>query len=153
MSSGNPENDSERSLLLIKPDGVRRGLIGQVIARVESKGLEIIGLKMVHLTDSQIDRLYDIHIGKEFYPDLKSFIGSGPVVAIAVQGTNAVKVVRKLLGATNSIEALPGTIRGDFGLALTKNIAHGSDAPERAQYELSIFFPPEISGKASLDKL
>lgn len=136
---------------MIKPDGVERGLIGQVITRVEAKGLTIVGLRMVQLTDTQIDRLYDIHIDKAFYPELKSFILSGPVVVIAVQGPYAVKVVRELLGATNSVEAQPGTIRGDFGLALTKNIAHGSDAPERAQYELSVLFPPDISGKASPD--
>jgi nucleoside-diphosphate kinase len=149
METENSENDSECTLLLIKPDGVKRGLIGQVIARVEAKRLTILGLRMVQLTDTQVDRLYDIHIDKDFYPELKSFILSGPVVAIAVQGSNAVKVVRKLLGATNSIEAQPGTIRGDFGLALTKNIAHGSDAPKRAQYELAVFFPPDISGKAN----
>ena len=143
--------EPETTLLLIKPDGVKRGLIGQIITRVEEKRLTIVGLRMVQLTDTQIDRLYDIHIDKAFYPELKSFIRSGPVVAIAVQGRHAVQVVRKLLGATNSVEAQPGTIRGDFGLALTKNIAHGSDAPERAQYELAVFFPPDISGKTTLE--
>ncbi|MFX0122249.1 MAG: nucleoside-diphosphate kinase [Candidatus Hodarchaeota archaeon] len=130
----------EKTLLMIKPDAVQRSLIGQIISRIEEKGLKIIGLKMVQLTESKIDKLYDIHIGKSFYPILKSFIISGPVVAIVIQGKDAVKIVRKLAGITNSPEADPGTIRGDFGLDLTKNIVHASDAVDRAQYELDIFF-------------
>ncbi len=95
------------------------------------------------MTDKQIDQLYDIHTEKEFYPILKSFILSGPLVAIAIQGINCVKVVRKLAGATNSPDAEPGTIRGDFGINLTKNIVHSSDKPERAKYELSVLFSSE----------
>jgi nucleoside-diphosphate kinase len=131
---------AEKTLLMIKPDAVQRSLIGRIISRIEEKGLKIIGLKMVQLTESKIDQLYDIHIGKSFYPILKSFIISGPVIAIAIQGNNVVKVVRKLAGITNSPEADPGTIRGDFGLDLTKNIVHASDAVDRAQYELGILF-------------
>lgn len=131
---------SEKTLLMIKPDAVQRSLIGRIISRIEEKGLKIIGLKMVQLTEPEVDRLYDIHIGKSFYDILKSFIISGPVVAIAIQGNNAVKVIRKLAGITNSPEADPGTIRGDFGIDLTKNIVHASDAVERAQYELGTFF-------------
>jgi nucleoside-diphosphate kinase len=130
----------ETTLLMIKPDAVQRSLIGQIISRIEGKGLKIIGLQMTQLTESLVDQLYDIHINKEFYPVLKSFILSGPIVSIAIQGKNAVKVVRKLCGVTNSPEAEPGTIRGDFGLDLTKNIVHSSDATERAKYELNILF-------------
>ncbi|MFW9905676.1 MAG: nucleoside-diphosphate kinase [Candidatus Thorarchaeota archaeon] len=131
---------SEKTLLMIKPDAVQRSLIGRIISRIEEKGLKIIGLKMVQLTEPKIDLLYDIHIGKSFYDILKSFIISGPVVAIAIQGNNAVKVIRKLAGITNSPEADPGTIRGDFGLDLTKNIVHASDAVDRAEYELNTLF-------------
>ena len=134
---------TEKTLLVIKPDAVQRGLIGEVISRIENKGLQIIALRMMQLTGEQIDQLYDIHANKEFYPILKSFILSGPLVAIAIQGTNSVKIVRKLAGATNSPEAEPGTIRGDFGVDLTKNIVHSSDKPERAIYELSVLFKTE----------
>jgi nucleoside-diphosphate kinase len=130
----------ETTLVMIKPDAVQRSLIGQIISRIEDKGLKLVGLQMMQLTDSIVDQLYDIHIKKEFYSILKSFILSGPIVAIAIQGKHAVKVVRKLCGATNSPEAEPGTIRGDFGLDLTKNIVHSSDATERAKYELDVLF-------------
>jgi len=100
----------------------------------------IFALKLLQLTDDEIDELYDIHIEKDFYPFLKSFILSGPLVAIAIKGDNCVKIVRKLAGATNSPEAEPGTIRGDYGVNLTKNIVHSSDKPERALYELNVLF-------------
>ena len=133
----------QKTLLVIKPDAVQRGLIGEIISRVERKGLQIIALKMLQLKDEKVDQLYDIHIGKEFYSILKSFILSSPLVAIAIQGENCVKIVRKLAGATNSPEAEPGTIRGDFGVGLTKNIVHSSDKPERALYELNVLFTDE----------
>ncbi len=131
---------TESTLLMIKPDAVQRALIGRIISRIEEKGFKIIGLRMVQLTETMVDQLYDIHIGKKFYPVLKSFILSGPVVAIAIKGNNAVKVIRKLAGITNSPKAEPGTIRGDFGLDLTKNIVHASDQIERAEYELNVLF-------------
>lgn len=134
---------TEKTLLVIKPDAVQRGLTGNIISRIERKGLKIIALKMMKLTDNDVDKLYDIHVEKGFYSLLKSFILSGPLVAIAIQGKNCVKIVRKLAGATNSPEAEPGTIRGDFGIDLTKNIVHSSDKPERAQYELSVLFKDE----------
>lgn len=134
---------TEKTLLIIKPDAVQRGLIGEIVSRIEKKGLQIIALRMMQLTGEQIDRLYDIHTTKEFYPILKSFILSGPLVAIAIQGNNCVKIVRKLAGATNSPDAEPGTIRGDFGINLTKNIVHSSDKPERALYELGVLFTEE----------
>ena len=131
---------NQTTLLMIKPDVVQRGLIGEIISRIEKKGLKIVGLKMATLTESTIERLYDVHLKKSFFPILKAFIMSGPIVIIAIQGSNAVKVVRKLCGVTNSPEAEPGTIRGDFGLHLTKNIVHSSDKPERAHYELGVLF-------------
>jgi len=134
---------TEKTLLIIKPDAVQRGLIGEIISRIENKGLQIIALRMVQLTGEQIDELYDIHAKKEFYPILKSFILSGPLVAIAIQGDNCVNIVRKLAGATNSPDADPGTIRGDYGINLTKNIVHSSDKPERAIYELNVLFTSE----------
>lgn len=130
----------ETTLLMVKPDAVQRGLIGRIITRVEEKGFKIIGIKMQQLSESQVDQLYDIHKEKGFFSKLKSFILSGPIVALAVQGPDAVKVIRTLAGVTNSPEADPGTIRGDFGLQLTKNIVHSSDKVERARYELGILF-------------
>ena len=134
---------TEKTLLVIKPDAVQRGLIGEIISRIERKGLQIIALKMLQLTNDEVDQLYDIHLEKRFYPLLKSFILSGPLIAIAIQGEECVKIVRKLAGATNSPEAEPGTIRGDFGVNLTKNIVHSSDKPERALYELNVLFREE----------
>ena len=130
----------ENTLLVIKPDAVQRGLIGDIISRIENKGLKVIALKMLKLKEDQVDRLYNVHIGKNFYPLLKKFILSGPIVAIAIQGIDCVQIVRRLAGATNSPLAEPGTIRGDYGMNLTKNIVHSSDKPERAQYELGVLF-------------
>ncbi len=130
----------ETTLLMIKPDAVQRGLIGKIITRVEAKGFKIIGIRMHQLSEPEVDQLYDIHREKGFFPKLKEFILSGPIVALAVQGPDAIKVIRLLAGATNSPEANPGTIRGDFGLQLTKNIVHSSDKLERAKYELNILF-------------
>lgn len=130
----------EKTLLVIKPDAVQRSLIGKVIQRVEDKGLKIIGLKMIQLTNEWAERLYDVHLGKGFFPVLSEFMTSGPIVAIAIEGFDAVNVIRRLCGATKSYEAIPGTIRGDFGIAYTRNIVHASDAPERAKYELSVLF-------------
>ncbi|MHA1214594.1 MAG: nucleoside-diphosphate kinase [Candidatus Hodarchaeales archaeon] len=134
---------TERTLMMIKPDAVQRSLVGKIITRIENKGLKIVGLKLIKLSSDEVDRLYDIHINKDFYPKLKEFILSGPVVAIAIEGKNAVSVVRTLAGVTNAVEAAPGTIRGDFGLHLTKNIVHTSDAAKRASYELNVLFKPE----------
>ena len=137
---GDGKNMIETTLLMIKPDAVQRGLIGRIITRVEEKGFKIIGIKMQQLTESKVEQLYDIHLEKPFFPILKDFILAAPIVALAIQGPSAVKVIRTLAGVTNSPEAQPGTIRGDFGLNLTKNIIHSSDKVERAKYELSILF-------------
>ncbi|MFN5731590.1 MAG: nucleoside-diphosphate kinase [Planctomyces sp.] len=130
----------ERTLILIKPDAVQRRLIGRVITRIEDKGLSIIGLKLLQVTP-EISRLhYAEHVSKSFYPELESFITSGPLVALAIEGPEAITVMRTLMGKTNAREAAPGTIRGDLGASRQMNLIHGSDSPESAQRELAIYF-------------
>lgn len=131
----------ERTLVLVKPDGVRRGLIGEVISRIERKKLKILAIKMMTVDQEPARRHYEEHTDKPFFADLVSFITSGPIVALAVEGELAVSVVRSLMGATDPKKADPGTIRGDYGLELTENIVHGSDSPESAKRELDLFFP------------
>lgn len=131
----------ERTLVLVKPDGVRRGLIGEVISRIERKKLKILAIKMMTVDQEPARRHYEEHTDKPFFADLVSFITSGPIVALAVEGELAVSVVRGLMGATDPKKANPGTIRGDYGLELTENIVHGSDSPESAKRELDLFFP------------
>jgi len=133
----------ERTLVLCKPDAVQRGLAGSVIGRLERKGLKIVGLKMMRVDESLANRHYAEHLEKAFYPDLRDFISSSPVIAMAIEGENAVDVVRRLVGATNPQEATAGTIRGDFGLDLTMNLVHGSDSVSSAERELALFFSPE----------
>ena len=130
----------ETTLILVKPDGVQRGLVGEVIGRLERKGLKIAGLKMVHVSEELANKHYGEHVGKPFFNSLVSFITSSPLIALAVEGENAVEVSRNLMGATNPKEAAPGTIRGDYGLTIGMNIIHGSDSLESAERELSIFF-------------
>ena len=126
--------------MLVKPDGVQRGLIGTVIGRIESKGLKIAGLKLIHVSEELAKEHYGEHVGRPFFGDLVSFITSSPVVALAVEGDNAVSVVRTLMGGTNPQEADPGTIRGDFGMTIGMNLVHGSDSAESAERELNLFF-------------
>ena len=135
--------DQEQTLVLVKPDGVQRGLIGTIINRLENRGLKIIGLKFLQLTDDLAHRHYAPHKDKPFFPSLVNFITSGPITAIVLEGENAVEAVRQLMGITDPIKASPGTIRGDFGLNIGKNLIHGSDSPESAAYEISIYFQPE----------
>ncbi len=130
----------ETTLILVKPDGVQRGLVGEVIGRLERKGLKIAGLKMVHVSEELANKHYGEHVGKPFFNSLVSFITSSPLIALAVEGENAVEVSRNLMGATNPKEAAPGTIRGDYGLTIGMNIIHGSDSLESAERELEIFF-------------
>jgi nucleoside-diphosphate kinase len=134
---------TERTLVLCKPDAVQRGLVGRVISRLEEKGVKIVGLKMMEVDEALARRHYQEHVQKPFFSDLVSFITSSPVVALAVEGENAVEVVRSLMGATNPQKAAPGTIRGDFGLSLTKNLVHGSDSLASAERELALFFSAE----------
>ncbi len=134
---------TQRTLVLCKPDAVQRGLVGRIISRFEEKGLKIAGLKMLQVDEALAGRHYAEHLEKPFYPELLAFITASPVVALAVEGDNAVEVVRNLMGVTNPQKAGSGTIRGDFGLNLTMNLVHGSDSLASAQRELALFFVPE----------
>ena len=131
---------SERTLVLIKPDGVRRGLVGEVIARIERKGLVIRELQMRTLDSQTAQEHYAEHTDKPFFGELVSFITGGALVALAVEGPDAVKAMRSLMGATNPIDATPGSIRGDYATVITENIVHGSDSPTSAERELKLFF-------------
>ncbi|KWX00054.1 nucleoside-diphosphate kinase [Carbonactinospora thermoautotrophica] len=141
---------SERTLVLIKPDGVRRGLIGEIISRIERKGLRIIALEMRQLERSLVEEHYAEHADKPFFGPLVDFMTSGPVVAMIVEGPQAISVFRTLAGATDPVKAAPGTIRGDlstdFGTAAQQNLVHGSDSPESAARELKLFFPGFFPG-------
>jgi nucleoside-diphosphate kinase len=130
----------ENTYVMVKPDGVARGLVGEVIGRLERKGLKLVNLRMLTISEEMAGRHYAEHTEKPFFGDLVSFITSGPVVAMEWSGESAVSVARTLMGVTNPVEAAPGTIRGDFGLVITENIVHGSDSVESAQRELGIFF-------------
>jgi nucleoside-diphosphate kinase len=133
----------QQTLVLCKPDGVQRGLVGRIVSRFEDKGLRIAGMKMMRVDEDVADRHYLEHLEKAFYPELRSFITSSPVVAIVIEGENAVEVVRKLMGATDPGQAASGTIRGDFGLNVTMNLVHGSDSPSSAEREIALFFSSE----------
>ena len=133
----------EQTFLMVKPDGVSRGLVGEVVGRLESKGLKIAAMKMIKIDEDLAKRHYGEHEGKPFFDDLVSFITSGPVVAMVVEGKEAVNVCRTLIGATDPKEAGPGTIRGDFGIDVGRNMVHGSDSLESADREISLFFTPE----------
>ncbi|MFP4136439.1 MAG: nucleoside-diphosphate kinase [Candidatus Acetothermia bacterium] len=130
----------ERSLVLLKPDTLQRGLIGELIGRLEDKGLKIAGMKLMEVGDELAREHYKEHVDKDFFSDLFEFITSSPVVAMVVEGEQAISVIRAMMGATNPFEADPGTIRGDYGLDLTKNLIHGSDSPESAKREIDLFF-------------
>ncbi len=133
----------EQTLVLIKPDGVQRGLIGEVIGRLERRGLKLVALKLMQVDDALAHRHYGEHVDRPFFGGLVSFITSGPVVAMAWEANNAVEIVRNTMGTTNPASAAPGTIRGDLGVDIGRNLIHGSDSPDSAQRELSLFFRPE----------
>jgi nucleoside-diphosphate kinase len=130
----------ESTLLIVKPDGVRRGLVGEVLRRVEDKGLRIAEMRMMTIDRSLAEEHYDEHREKPFFGELVEFITSGPVVVARLEGEGAIDVWRVLMGPTNPAGAPPGTIRGDFGLIITQNVVHGSDSPESAERELKLFF-------------
>lgn len=130
----------ERTLVLLKPDCVQRGLVGEVLRRFEQKGLQIAGLKMRQFPRATLEKHYEVHKERPFYANLVKFMSSGPAVAIALEGKDAIEVVRGLMGKTNSRQAAPGTIRGDLGMSFSNNLVHGSDGPESAQKELALFF-------------
>lgn len=132
---------SERSLVLVKPDGVSRGLIGEVISRIERKGMSIVALDLRTLDRETAETHYAEHREKPFFGSLVDFITSGPLVALVVEGPRAIEAFRALAGATDPVKAAPGTIRGDFALEVQNNIVHGSDSPESAEREIKFFFP------------
>jgi nucleoside-diphosphate kinase len=137
------ERHLERTLVIIKPDAVQRGLIGEVIARFERRGLRMVALKLMQIDESLARRHYAIHEGKPFFEPLILYITSGPVVLLVLEGKEAIDVVRRTMGATNPAEAAPGTIRADFGLEIGRNLVHGSDGPETAAFEVPLFFDEE----------
>jgi nucleoside-diphosphate kinase len=131
----------ERTLILLKPDAVHRGLIGRILARFEEKGLKLVALKMRRFPTALVEQHYAVHRERPFYRNLVGFMTSAPVVALALEGKDAIAVARTLIGATDSKKAAPGTIRGDLGMSFSNNLVHGSDSPESAAKELALFFP------------
>jgi nucleoside-diphosphate kinase len=130
----------ETTLVLIKPDAVRRNLIGEIVSRFERKGLTIRAMKLMKMSGELADKHYAEHVSKGFYPELKAFMTGGPLVALAVAGPDAVNLVRKMMGATKPADSAPGTIRGDYALVVTENLVHGSDSPDSAKRELGLWF-------------
>jgi nucleoside-diphosphate kinase len=132
---------TQRTLVLIKPDAVRRGLVGEVLSRFEAKGLQIVAMEQRTIDDAMADRHYAEHVERDFYPPLRIFVTSGPMVALVLAGDEAIEVVRALNGATDGRVAAPGTIRGDLSLSNRENLVHGSDSPESAAREIELWFP------------
>jgi nucleoside-diphosphate kinase len=132
---------SERTLVLVKPDGVRRGLVGEVVSRLERKGLVLRAMELRRLDRDTAERHYGEHQGKPFFGELVEFITSGPLVALVVEGPRVVEAVRALMGATDPVASTPGSLRGDFALEIGQNLVHGSDSPESAGREVGLFFP------------
>ncbi|MGC9166090.1 MAG: nucleoside-diphosphate kinase [Thermoplasmata archaeon] len=132
-----------RTLIILKPDAIQRNLVGEIISRIEKKGLKITAMKMVLLSRERAEKLYEIHRDKKFFNDLVNYITSGPVIAMIVEGNDVINVVRKLMGKTNGAEAEPGTIRGDYSTSIEKNLIHGSDSEESFKREMPVFFTEE----------
>ena len=132
---------SQRTLVLLKPDAVRRGLVGNVLSRFEAKGLSIVALEMRRIDRGLADQHYAEHVERDFYPPLREFVTSGPLLAAVLEGDEAIEVVRAINGATDGRKAAPGTIRGDLSLSNRENLVHGSDSPESAEREIKIWFP------------
>jgi nucleoside-diphosphate kinase len=139
--------DVERTLFLVKPDAVERGLVGEIVSRFERRGFTIRGLKLIRVAEQQAAEHYVEHVGKPFYPEVIQFITSGPVVAMVLEGLGAVAAVRAMMGATDPLDSAPGTMRGDYALDLGRNVVHGSDSPTSAAREIAIFFADgELTG-------
>ncbi len=138
-----PEGELERTLVLIKPDGVERGLVGDILGRFERKGFKLIALSLRRVPTDLAERHYAEHAGKPFFPGLVGHITSGPLVAMSLEGRSVISVVRLMIGATNPQTSAPGTIRGDLALALVPNLVHASDSPASAKRELALFFPDQ----------
>lgn len=134
----------ERTFIIIKPDAVQRGLIGEIIHRFERRGLKIVGMKFMQVSDALARKHYGVHEGKAFFPGLISYITSSPVVAMVVEGTNAIQIVRNTVGATKPAEATPGSIRADFGVEIGRNLVHASDGPETAAFEIGLWFGDDL---------
>jgi len=134
--------EMERTLVLVKPDGMQRALAGEIIARLERRGLKIVGMKLLHMDEKLAKRHYAVHEGKPFFKPLVDYITSSPIIAAVFEGTKAVEVVRNTMGGTNPVQAAMGTIRGDFGLEIGRNLVHGSDSVENAKKEIALFFSP-----------
>uniref|UniRef100_A0A7C5VVY6 Nucleoside diphosphate kinase n=1 Tax=Thermomicrobium roseum TaxID=500 RepID=A0A7C5VVY6_THERO len=144
----------ERSLIIVKPDAVQRGLIGEVLRRLEQRGLRFVGLKLMQIDRKLAEQHYAEHRGKPFFEELLEFITSGPVVVGVVEGPRAIEVTRKTMGATDPAKAEPGTIRGDLALTIGQNVIHGSDSPEKAAYEIGLFFREDelVSYERAIDQ-
>ncbi len=133
----------ERTLVLLKPGSIQRGLAGRIISRFEDRGLKIVAMKMMHVSKQLAKEHYGEHVGKPFFDDLVNYITSAPIVALVLEGPQVISLVRKMMGKTDPQESAPGTIRGDFGLFTGKNIVHGSDSSVSAEREIALFFKPE----------
>jgi nucleoside-diphosphate kinase len=143
----------QRTLILLKPDAVQRGLAGEILARFERKGLRVVGMKLALATVEQATKHYAEHAAKPFFPEILKFITASPLVALALEGDSAVAVARSLIGATDGRVAAPGTIRGDFGLSKSNNLVHGSDSPESAERELAIWFSEGLVSWTKTDSI
>ena len=133
----------ERTLILVKPDGVQRGLIGEIVSRFERRGLKLVGMIFLQMSEELAGRHYAVHKERPFYNSLVEYITSGPVVAMVWEGNDAIAAARATMGGTKPVEAAPGTIRGDFGMEIGRNLVHGSDSPENGEKEVNLFFSPE----------
>ncbi len=135
---------SEKTFVMVKPDGVERGLVGEILAKFERRGLKLRALRMMRVSGELAREHYGVHADKPFFDDLIEYITSGPVVASVWEGPNAIEAARSTMGATNPAEAAAGTVRGDFGLHIDNNLVHGSDGPDTAEREIALFFPDEL---------
>ena len=135
--------NTERTLVLLKPDALQRGLVGEIIGRLEARGLLIVAMKLVHMDQVMASRHYEAHVERPFFPGLVDFITSAPLAALVLQGTHAVDMVRSTMGSTDPLEAAPGTVRGDLATDIGRNLIHGSDSVESAQREIALFFEPD----------
>lgn len=144
----------ERTLILVKPDGVQRNLIGEIISRFERRGLKLIGMKFMQMSQSLAEKHYAVHKERPFFNDLVAYITSGPIVAMVWEGNDAINAARATIGATKPVDASPGTIRGDFGMEIGRNLVHGSDSPENGLKEASLFFREDelVSWKRDLER-
>jgi len=143
----------EQTFVMIKPDGVQRGLVGEILSRFEKKGFKIVAAKFGTLSEEIVDKHYEEHVKKPFYPGMKAYIMSGPVFRFVLEGDNVIATVRKMNGATNPADAMPGTVRGDFAMSVGKNVIHASDAPESAAREIALHFAKsELVSYARIDE-